>query len=104
MMNPAVLETGTVLIAEDDSRDVLLMQRAFRKAHVPNPIQVVSDGSEAVAYLSGQGRFADRQRYPMPLLLLLDLRMPKSTGYDVLNWLAKQSHLEGLHTAVVTSM
>ena len=93
----------TILLVEDDSNDVLLIQRAFRKSDVANPIQVVGDGEEAIAYLSGRGPYADRERYPLPVLLLLDLKLPRKSGFEVLEWLRQQPGLKRLPVAVLTS-
>jgi CheY-like chemotaxis protein len=88
---------------EDDPNDVLLIQRAFRKANLVNPIQVVGDGEEAVAYLSGQGVYADRGRHPLPILILLDLKLPRKSGHEVLAWLRGQPELKRLPVVVLTS-
>jgi CheY-like chemotaxis protein len=64
---------------------VLLTQIAFEKARLANPLQIVRDGEEAIAYLRGEGRFADRTRVPLPILVLLDLKMPKLDGFHVLH-------------------
>ncbi len=72
----------TILIVEDDSNDALLLQRAFRKASMLNPLQMVGDGEEAIAYLSGQGAYADRERHPLPVLILLDLKLPRRSGHE----------------------
>lgn len=93
----------TILLVEDDPNDVLLIQRAFRKSNVGNPIQVVGDGEEAIAYLSGQGPYPDRERYPLPLLLLLDLKLPRKSGFEVLEWLRQQPGLKRLPVVVLTS-
>src|ERR1041384_6928520 len=93
----------TILLAEDDPDDVLLAQIALRKARLANPLQIVRDGEEAIAYLQGEGRYADRNRYPLPILLLLDLKMPKVNGFQVLEWLRKQPLLSRLPVAVLTS-
>jgi CheY-like chemotaxis protein len=93
----------TVLLVEDDPDDVVLTQRAFKKASVANPLQVVTDGEEAVAYLSGQGRFADRGQYPLPMLLLLDLKLLRRSGLEVLEWLRAQPGLRRLPVVVLTS-
>ena len=98
-----MIEKGTVLLAEDDPDDVLLTQLAFEKACLVNPLQVVRDGEEAITYLKGEGQYADRQRFPLPILLLLDLKMPKATGFEVLEWLATQSGLATLPVAIMTS-
>lgn len=94
---------GTILLIEDDANDVFLMQRALRKAEVPNPLQVMGDGDEAVEYLSGQGRFADRSQHPLPVLVLLDLKLPRKSGLEVLQWLRQQSELKRLPVVVLTS-
>jgi len=94
---------NTILLGEDDPNDVLLIQRAFRKSDVVNPIQVVGDGEEAIAYLSGRGPYADRKRYPLPVLLLLDLKLPRKSGFEVLEWLRQQPGLKRLPVAVLTS-
>lgn len=92
-----------VLLVEDDPNDVLLIRRAFRKSDVANPIQVVGDGEEAIAYLSGRGPYADRERYPLPVLLLLDLKLPRKSGFEVLEWLRQQPGLKRLPVVVLTS-
>jgi len=92
-----------VLLAEDDANDILLIQRAFQKTNIANPLRVVRDGEEAVAYLSGQAPYADRDRHPMPVLLLLDLKLPRKSGFEVLQWLRQQSRLKRLPVVVLTS-
>ncbi len=96
-------DNPTILLAEDDPDDVLLTQIALRKARLANPLQVVRDGEEAIAYLTGDGLFADRSQYPLPMLLLLDLKMPKVTGFEVLDWLRKQPRLGRMPVAVMSS-
>jgi len=93
----------TILLAEDGEDDAFLMRRAFEKAHLANPLNVVRDGREAIAYLSGQGIYADRSRYPFPCLLLLDLKMPKVSGFEVLTWIRNQPELKRLPVVVLTS-
>ena len=93
----------TILLAEDDANDALLIGRAFRKANVVNPIEVVGDGEVAIAYLAGHGPYADRERYPLPALMLLDLKMPRKSGLEVLRWLREQSSLRHLPVVVLTS-
>ena len=72
---------GVILLVEDDANDVLLIQRAFQRTHVANPVEVVRDGEEALAYLSGQGSFADRDRHPLPVLMLMDLKCPAKPAW-----------------------
>ena len=96
-------DRATVLLAEDDPDDVLLTQIAFERARLANPLQVVRDGEETIAYLKGEGVFADRERYPFPILLLLDLKMPKVDGFQVLEWLRSQPEHLQLPVAIMTS-
>lgn len=98
-----MLQHATILLVEDDPNDVLLMERAFEKARLANPLQVVRDGEEAIDYLSGRGEYSDRDRYPIPLLLLLDLKMPKKSGFEVLDWIRDQPELRELSVVVLTS-
>ncbi len=93
----------TILLVEDDPNDVFLIQRAFRKANLANPIQVMNDGEAAVQYLSGQEPYADRDRYPLPMLMLLDLKLPRRSGLEVLEWLKQQPKLKRLPVVVLTS-
>src|ERR1041384_4672956 len=88
--------SATLLIAEDDENDLFFLQRAFEAANVKNPIRVVRDGQEAIEYLSGAGNFADRVQFPLPHLFMLDLKMPRKTGIDVLEWLSEQPELRCL--------
>jgi len=92
-----------ILLAEDVPNDVLLIQRAFQRNHVANPVQVVRDGEEALAYLSGQAPFADRERHPLPVLMLMDLKMPRKSGLEVLEWVRRQPGLKRLPIIVLTS-
>ena len=92
-----------ILVAEDQESDVLLLRRAFDRAGIETPVQVVSDGEEAIAYLEGVGKFANRAEHPLPDLLLLDLKMPRKDGFDVLQWLQGQPALASLRTVVLTT-
>lgn len=80
----------TILQVEDDPNDVFFLQRALKKAGVLNPIQVARDGQEAIDYLQGAGKFADRDTFPFPCLVLLDLKLPHVMGLDVLRWIRNQ--------------
>lgn len=91
-----------VLLVEDDPNDILLLQRAFGKAQLTAPLQV-NDGEEAIAYLAGQGSYADRAQHPLPQLVLLDLKLPRKSGLDVLRWLRQQPVLQRLPVVVLTS-
>ena len=96
-------ESMPILLVEDDYNDVLLIQRAFRKANIKPSVSTVSDGDEAVLYLQGQGKYADRAQYPVPLLILLDLKLPRRSGLEVLAWIRQQSQLRRLLVVVLTS-
>lgn len=92
-----------ILLVEDNVNDVLLIQRAFQKARITHPLQVLQDGDTAVSYLSGEGDYADRILYPLPVLMLLDLKLPCRSGLEILEWLRQQSDLRRLPVVVLTS-
>src|SRR5579859_3905894 len=80
----------TILQVDDDANDIFLLQHAMKKAGVTNPIQVATDGQEAIDYLRGAGKFTDREKFPFPGLLLMDLKLPYVMGLDVLRWIRTQ--------------
>ena len=80
----------TILQVEDDPNDVFFLQHAMKKAGVANPVQVATDGQQAIDYLRGVGKFADRKKFPLPCLILLDLKLPHVMGLDVLKWIRQQ--------------
>ena len=93
----------SILLVEDNEDDVFLMKRALKGANVVNPLHVVEDGQEAVDYLGGAGKFADRESYPLPAVVFLDLKLPFISGHDVLAWIRRQKDLESLVVIVLTS-
>jgi CheY-like chemotaxis protein len=97
------LERYLILLVEDDPNDIILIKRAFEKANITNPLQVVENGEEAISYLTGKGRYGDRVKYPLPMLLLLDLKLPRKSGHEVLEWLSQQPMLKRLTVVVLTS-
>jgi CheY-like chemotaxis protein len=98
-----VIATQAILLAEDDANDIQLMRRAFRKARLPNPLYVTRNGDETIEYLAGKGEYADRRRYPFPFLLLLDLKMPRKSGFEVLEWMRERPLLRDFPVIVLTS-
>ncbi|PSR17150.1 two-component system response regulator [filamentous cyanobacterium CCP3] len=93
----------TILLVEDNPKDVFLVQRAARRAGVTTPLQVVSDGDAALNYLSGVAPYGDRAAYPLPVLVLLDLKLPRRSGAEVLAWIRQQPRLRRLPVVVLTS-
>ena len=91
-----------VLVAEDNPDDVLLLQRALAKSSFGLPVRCVSDGQEVLDYLEGHPPFSDRLRYPLPTLLLLDLKMPRVDGFEVLTWLRQHPSLGRMLVVVLT--
>lgn len=93
----------TLLHIEDDPNDVLLFQHACQKAGACCNLQVVADGDEAVAYLSGTGKFADRVQFPLPKLVLLDLKMPRLNGIEAMTWIRRSQKFSRLPVVVLSS-
>ncbi|HEY2083553.1 MAG TPA: response regulator [Verrucomicrobiae bacterium] len=93
----------TVLLVEDDLNDIFLVKRAFKMAHLANPLQVVTDGEEATHYLSGRGKYADRSAYPLPKLIVMDIKMPRMSGFDVLEWIKHDGTLRRVPVVIVSS-
>jgi len=92
-----------VLLAEDEQADAFIFQFAVTKAKLDLSLHVATDGQEAVEYLSGKLSYADRAKYPLPALIVLDLKMPRMSGFDVLSWLAGQSDLTHIPALVLSS-
>ena len=80
----------TILQVEDDPDDVFLLRRAMDRVGFMNPVQVANDGQQAIDYLQGVGQFGDRGKFPLPCLVLLDLRLPFVTGLEVLREIRKR--------------
>src|SRR5262245_26928604 len=96
-------EQAVILLAEDREDDILLLPRAFARGEIQNPLFVVRDGEEAISYLSGIGKYANRAEHPLPDLLLLDLKMPRADGFEVLRWIRQQAGLSSLRVVVLTA-
>lgn|GEM_PF-240968 len=92
-----------VLYAEDEEDDVFFMRRAFTDAGIRNPLVIVPNGQEAIDYLLGAGRYSSRDECPLPCLLLLDLKLPKKSGMEVLHWIRTESAISTLPVVILTS-
>ena len=88
-----------ILLVDDNPHDVVLIRLAFRRVGIIDTIQLVKDGTEAMRYIKGEGAYADRHQFPIPTLILLDLKMPQTSGFDVLLWIREQLQLS--HVIVV---
>jgi CheY-like chemotaxis protein len=95
--------TDTILLIEDSRDDVFFMERALKAAGFTKPPQVAKDGQMAVDYLAGVNEYADRQKFPLPSLVLLDLKLPQILGLDVLKWIRSRPELQALPVVVLTS-
>jgi len=93
----------TILHIDDDSNDLVLFQHACQKAGVRCNLQNVEDGEHAISYLRGAEPFADRERYPVPALVLLDLKMPRIHGFEVLAWMRGNEQLRATPVVVLSS-
>ncbi|MEY2427674.1 MAG: hypothetical protein QOJ40_559 [Verrucomicrobiota bacterium] len=95
-------EPATILVAEDDENDIVILSYAFKQAGLPHSLERVSDGEAAIRYLKGEGAYANRAKFPLPDLLLLDLKMPKVSGFEVLAWLQTQPALDDIPVVVLS--
>jgi len=93
----------TILVVEDDPDDQTLIQRAFRKIGIKSPIHVVGDGAEAIAYMRGEGKYADREKFAYPTFITTDLKMPKADGFAVLEFLKKNPEWKIIPAVVLSA-
>ncbi|MCE0496923.1 MAG: response regulator [Methylacidiphilales bacterium] len=103
LMSDVISELPVILLVDDSAKDCLLMQQAFIRAKVLNPLVAVQGGEEALMYLSGTGKYANRAEYPLPAFILLDIRMPRMDGFEVLRWIRTQPRLETLRVVMLTA-
>lgn len=92
-----------ILQVEDCEEDVFLLKYAFRRAGLENPVSVVVDGQQAIDYLAGTDKYADRKEYPLPCLVLLDLKLPRKKGLEVLEWIRAEPTLKWLIVIILSS-
>jgi CheY-like chemotaxis protein len=93
----------TILLVDDSENDIFLMRTAFKKAEFNTALQEVHNGEEAIAYLKGDGVYGDRNNYPLPSVILLDLNMPMKNGFDVLSWVRTQPAFKRLSIIILTA-
>ena len=93
----------SILVADDDADDKLLLQLAVKRSNLNLLLQTVEDGEKAVDYLLGRNGFENRNTHPFPNFVLLDLKMPRMNGFDVLDFVKKQHGLRQLTIIVFSS-
>jgi CheY-like chemotaxis protein len=93
----------TILIAEDNEDYAMLLEKALRQTGRTNPVHIVRNGEEAISYLAGREKYADRKAFAFPAVLFLDLKMPGAGGFDVLRWMEKNPHCKVTPTVVLSS-
>jgi CheY-like chemotaxis protein len=96
-------QPSSLIVVEDDPNDIVFIRRGLSKAGVVDHVHVVRDGEEAIAYLTGEGCYHDRALYPVPALMLLDLKIPKKSGLEVLEWLRTDGLYKDLPVVILTS-
>ena len=98
-----VFNQQTILLVEDNEDEVFIIRNVFKKAAVANPLHVACDGEQAIGYLSGEGSYSDRQKFPLPVIVLMDLNMPKKNGLEVLKWIREHPSLSTLTVHLLTA-
>ncbi len=93
----------TLLLVDDNEDDIFFTKQALREAKITNPVQTAADGQAAINYLNGTGKYENRGQFPLPGLMLLDLKMPGKSGFEVLQWLREQPELSTLIVIVLTT-
>jgi CheY-like chemotaxis protein len=92
----------TILYVEDDPNDQVLVQRALKKLASPVVVITANDGDEAIAFLEGHGKYGDRQSFPLPSVIFLDIKLPKKGGFEVLEWLKEQPLLKRIPVVMIS--
>jgi CheY-like chemotaxis protein len=94
---------ATILIVDDDDNDIFFVKRAFTDINVHCTFQMLKNGQQVVEYLDGQGEYANREKYPLPMMILMDLKMPMMDGFEVLAWLRSRPGIKVIPTIVFSS-
>jgi len=102
-MTESGVKRSVILLVDDNLDDLFLTRRAFERAGVKHEVQSVSSGAEAIAYLAGNSPYDDRISHPLPHLILLDIKMPATGGFDVLRWVRRQPQFVRLCVVMLTS-
>jgi CheY-like chemotaxis protein len=97
------IEDPIVLLVDDSANDARLMRTVFERAGFVQPLRLAIDGDDAIAYLRGEGRYADRKQFPMPTTVLMDLNMPRKDGFEVLDWIRHQPALRRLRVNIMSA-
>jgi CheY-like chemotaxis protein len=92
----------TILVVEDNEDDAFMMKMACQRSGIPLTLHVVADGDAAVDYLAGAGAYADRAAHPLPDLIFLDIKLPKRSGHEVLEWVRAQAAFKTLPVVMLT--
>ncbi len=98
-----MMNNDLVLIAEDNPDDALLLRRALNKAGVRSQVRIVADGEEMLLYLQGSGHYSDRSAHPLPSIMILDLKMPRKSGLEVLQWISENPRISIVPTIVLSA-
>jgi CheY-like chemotaxis protein len=93
---------GAVLIADDDQDDIKFVSRDLRKLGLAHPIHSVANGEQAISYLKGESPYGDRNQFPYPILLVLDLKMQPLDGFGVLKWLQENPRYKTFPVLILT--
>jgi DNA-binding response OmpR family regulator len=102
-MTQNTMAAPTVVLAEDNEDDVFFMRRGWKTAGIDLPLQVLRDGQQVLDYFAGRGDYADRQRFPLPSILLLDLKLPCKSGHEVLQWIRSNGGNQACIVIVLSS-
>jgi CheY-like chemotaxis protein len=91
-----------ILLVEDSEDDAFVMNRALKRAGLPAPLRVLTDGQQAIDYFGGTGDFKNREQHPLPSVLFLDLKLPYANGFEVLSWLRQKREFDSLRVVILT--